>query len=454
VTGAAWLLSLSLAAVCGWPLLSHRSLRGLPLSSRLVLSGAAGAVLLSAAMTCAVVLGLRWSIAVLVPVAAAMAAALRPFARGEAPSPPPGRDAFGGGTWTAAAHALAALAVAVAFLATWSGAATSPDLIFFWGAKAQQFAAARTIDVPFLQNVFHRYMHLYYPPFVTNVYAFATMAAGRFPWTAATLTFPLLLGALAVGLPGILRTRVERRAAAALSALAIAAIACAGIEADVAGNAEMPLLLFETMAIALLVSPHARQPSIQLVAGILLAGVATAKVEGLPFVLATAALFLLLRPDARPIGAVSARLLLPAVACLGIWFLFGATRHLFTGYAGEGKFLDLYPGRLAAVVRSIGAALAATGYGLPWLVPLAVLVVSGRLRRASLIPLGTAAALTAFFLFTYLHRAENPALWISWSAARIFMPVAMLLVVATACGAPPSPLPEATVPPRGAPSPR
>ena len=452
MTGAVWLLSLPLLAVCGWPLLSHRSLRHLPLSSRLVLAGCVGAVLLSTAMTCAVLLGLRWTVLVLVPAAAALAFALRPLARGDF-SPPPEREAFGGGAWTTAAHALAALAVAIALLATWSGAASSPDLIFFWGAKAQQFAAARTIDVPFLQNVFHRFMHLYYPPFVTNVFAFATMAAGRFPWTAATLTFPLLLGALAVGLPGILRTGVGRRAGAALSALAIASIACAGIEADVAGNAEMPLLLFEAMAIALLVSPHARHPSTQLVSGILLAGVVTAKVEGLPFALAAAALFLLLRADVRPVGPAAARLLLPAVVCLGTWFLFGATRHLFTGYAGEGTFLDLYPGRLGTVVRSIGAALAATGFGLPWLVPLAVLVVSGRLRRFAFVPLGTAATLTAFFLFTYLHRAENPALWISWSAARIFMPVAMLLVVAAACVAPVSRALESPVPPPAEPSP-
>ena len=67
-----------------------------------------------------------------------------------------------------------------ALLATLGGAATSVDLVFFWGAKAQQFAAARGIDLEFLRNPAHQYMHPYYPPLVSNVFAFATMAAGRF----------------------------------------------------------------------------------------------------------------------------------------------------------------------------------------------------------------------------------------------------------------------------------
>jgi hypothetical protein len=84
-------------------------------------------------------------------------------------------------------------------------------------------------------------------------------------------------------------------------------------------------------------------------------------------------------------------------------------------------------------VKAIGHALSSTGHGLPWLVPLAVLAAAGRLRPSALLPLGVAAALTGFLLFTYTHRSEDPTLWISWSAARVFSPVAMLLGLAATC---------------------
>ena len=137
------------------------------------------------------------------------------------------------------AAVLCAVAVAAAFLATAAGSASSPDLLFFWGPKAQQFAASRTVDAAYLATPLLRYMHPYYPPLVTNLYALASIVAGRMSWTAATFLFPSLLAALAVGLPGILRTaRLRPLTASATTALAVCAIACVGMEADIGGNAE------------------------------------------------------------------------------------------------------------------------------------------------------------------------------------------------------------------------
>jgi hypothetical protein len=117
---------------------------------------------------------------------------------------------------------------------------------------------------------------------------------------------------------------------------------------------------------------------------------------------------------------------LPTAATLGAWFAFGATRRLFLGYSGYGRFLDLHLDRLGTVISAVAGSLAATGRALPWLVPLACLLLALPLGRRWMLPIGTAAALTAFFLFTYLHQADDPSLWISWSAARIFSPVAVL----------------------------
>jgi hypothetical protein len=102
---------------------------------------------------------------------------------------------------------------------------------------------------------------------------------------------------------------------------------------------------------------------------------------------------------------------------------------------------DLHPDHWRSVLRSMLAALAGAGHGLPYLVPLLCLLASGRLRRSSLLPLGTAAALLGFLIFTYFHREGDPSLWISWSAARVLSPLAMLF--ALAAPAPPAvPEPE------------
>lgn len=443
MTGIAWLASLAALPICGWALLAHPAFARWPLLSRVTLAGATGAVLLSFVMTLAALAGLPWRTGALLLATVLLAAILRRALPRSAGIPPAtesnaatGPSGFGLGAHAAAA---AAAAVALALVAAWSGAASSPDLVFFWGPKAQAFAQARTVDPAFLGAPHLEFMHPYYPPLVTNLFAFASMAAGRMVWTSAVLTFPLLLGALALGLPGLLRDRPGRDRAAAASALAVAVTAYAGMQADVGGNGEMPLLVFEALAIALLLSPAAAETPVRWLTGILLAGATATKVEGLPFTIAAAAIAAAIdRPwSVRRAARTLASLLTPSAIVLAAWLAFGATRHLFVGYSGYGKFLDLYPGRVVAVAKAIAVNLLAAGHGLPWIVPALCLLAALPLARRAAIPLATAAVLAAFFLFTYLHRPEDPSLWISWSAARIFSPVAMLLALTTTCGARP-----------------
>jgi hypothetical protein len=288
------------------------------------------------------------------------------------------------------------------------------------------------VDARFLAEPFLEYMHPYYPPLVTNLYALASLAAGRMSWTAATLTFPLLLASLALGLPGVLRTCAARVPAAAASTLIVCTLAYLGIEADIGGNGEMPLLFFETLAMALLLSEAAAGAPGQLLAGLLLAGAATTKLEGLPFALAAAVLFVLVRRrEARPAWKAAIRLGGPTVLALGAWFAFGASRHLFIGYPGEGALLDPHPEHWKIVLRSIALALAEAGHGLPYLVPLVCLLLLARgLTRVSMIPLGAGAAVTASLLFIYM---DHPSEWISWSAARVFSPLPVLFALAAIC---------------------
>jgi len=437
VTGLLWLAAYLVLPICGWPLLSHPGYRRFPPTARIVLAGAAGAAGLSFTMTAAALAGVKWRTGVLVLASVGLVCLLRPLAGRTAPASEVFGPKGGDSPWRWLAHLVSLSAVCAAIVAAASGAATSPDLLFFWGPKAQAYAQARTIDAGFLRAAFHAFMHPYYPPLVTNLFAFASIAAGRFLWTAAILTFPMLLGAMALGLPGLLGDGVGRARAAAISALAVAAIGYAGMEADIGGNGDMPLLLFETLAVALLVSPAAPERPTQLLVGILLAGAVATKVEGLPFAVAAAGFAVLSQWNSgRRLLRPLALLLGPAAVALAAWFLYGASRHLFAGYSESVGFLHIFPARTPAVVATILSWLLAAGHGLPWIVPFLCLFAAVPLARRALVPIGAAAVLTAFFIFTYLHRSEDPSLWISWSAARIFSAVAMLLAVASACSSP------------------
>jgi hypothetical protein len=442
--GYAWLASFLVFPLAGAPLLTARAFRVFGLPTRAVLSGGVGMVLTSWTMTVFALLGLRWG-PLVVLLATAFGLALRLVLKKEGnqadPSPHLRGEGWGEGRSSRATALLASALIAISLLAslaaTVAGRSTSPDLLLFWGPKAQQFASARTIDVGFLAAPFLEYLHIYYPPLVTNVYAFGAMAAGRFPWGAATLTFPLLLGATAVGVAGVLKTEVSPARAAATSALATSAIALLGIHAAVAGNGEPFLLFFEIIAVALLLTPAAATAGGKLVAGLLLAGAATSKVEGLPFLAATVALFLFIERERRgKVVRASLLLLGPAAVALGTWFAFGALRRLFLGYQGYGRFLDLRWHHFDEVVSGFALAFWKNGYALPFAVPLLVLVLTRGKPRRALLPIGVAAVLAAFLLFTYLHYEQDPRLWISWSAARVFSPLTALLSLAAYCSRP------------------
>lgn len=440
---AVWLASLLALPIAGAPLLAHRAFRGYGIPARIALAAAAGAVLLSGTMTIGSIFHWPWRLPVLLLVTLGESFALRSLLR-RAPRAAP---RIAGGPFSApewAALCIGALALLAAAAAALAGCATSPDLLLFWGPKGQAFALARGIDDMYLGDPVLIYQHASYPPLVPNVYAFATIAAGplRFPWIAAVATFPLLLAATAAALPGVLRRSVPRRDALVAMAAITACLGFLGDALDMAGNADAALLLFETLAIAILLGPAGEERPGQLLAGLLLAGAVAAKAEGLPFAFAAGAIFLLARR--RRIRWPSAPLLLfaPAALSLGAWFAFGRLRHLFHGYETYGPTFEIHWDRLGLVIRAIGRSLAQAGAGVPWLLPLAALLAGlGKPRRAAgdsdamtaLYPAAIAAILAGFFVFTYLH-GPDPTLWIVWSAGRIFAVVAVLLVLAVTAG--------------------
>ncbi len=430
--GLYWLASFLVFPLVGSLVSFARPYRALPLSSRLALGAGVGAFILSTLMTIFSLAGVRWSVPSLIGGAVLVCAAIgRRLSRDSG-----GEDrgvSAAPGAYRVVGALLMAATVANATLATVAGGATSADLITFWGPKAQAFAAARTIDAAFLSDPLLGYLHPSYPPLVTNVFAFASLVAGRFAWGAATATFPLLLAALAVGLWGLLRRSMSAASASTVSALVVCGLGLVGTEVNIAGNGEMPLLFYETLAMALLVGADATNPSTQLLAGLLLGGAASAKIEGLPFVLAAAGLFVWSRSQSGQRWRVCVRLLGPTTVAIGAWLAYGALKGVFRGYDGYGSLLKLYPEALPTITESVAYSLWLIAYGMPFLFPLVYLALRPRPWRPALLPIGVAVTLACFYVFTYLH-VPDPAEWISWSAARIFSPLIPLLALAGGIG--------------------
>ncbi len=422
-----WLSAILALPVVGGPLLSHRACRVFPALCRVVLAGAVGGFLLSFTMTLASLAHLRWNASALVFASLLLSAALRRALRGEAAGVeilPPTAGA------ETASGAFAAAAVAIAFVSTIAGAAASPDLLLFWGPKASAFAAARTIDTAFLAGPAAAWMHPYYPPLATSLYAFATLWAGSFPWTAAALTLPILLASLAAALPPLLRSAAGPGTAAAVSALVVSALALIATEADAAGNADALLWLYEILGLALLLGPRPTPRVALHLAGLLLAGAATTKVEALPFVLAVAFGSAAGQPIRSGRIRAFATLIAPTVLALGSWLVLGRLHHAFSGYGEYGNLLELRLDRTGLVLREVGKALGECAGGLPFLVPAAVVIFC--LPRLRHLPLLAAGALALFLGTTYLLPVSDPSLWIEWSAARTLAPVAALLALSVA----------------------
>ena len=282
---------------------------------------------------------------------------------------------------------ICAASVVVSAIAALTASATSPDLILFWGSKAEAFAAARTIDDNFLGEPFLRFLHTSYPPLVTNAYAFATIAAGRFSWIGAIATFPALVAALAVALPAILRRWATRRDALVATAFIAAAAALAGDALDMAGNADMALLLYEILAAAVLLGASGPRgtdeasplASAELLGGLLLGGAAAAKVEGLPSSSP--------RPPCISSCDAVGRESYPLLSRESFSRLFcrwqrgsptAGGSFLFRWYESYGPTFEVHLGRLGIVLGQMLEAFWRTGYALPWLVPLAALLAVRR----------------------------------------------------------------------------
>lgn len=419
----------------------HPSVRALSTAARLAVCFGTGGILLTLEGLLFSALGIPWSVAALaLPLLAGTVVAgwkAGGQTQAQAPERRAGERPVGTAGWvTAAAASVTFLATIHLVASLVTSRSTSVDYLFFWGVKAVHFAQARGIDVELLKWPFFVHGVPEYPPLVPVVQAWGILLAGEMPWRRAgpLASAAWFLAALPIVF-AMLRRRIGANPAAAVTAFWSVALAVSLSVSYSGGNAEAPLLFYETVAlVALLTESRGAPASDRWLPAMALAGAALTKVEALP---ATAFLIFgtLLRDrlDGRTgILRRAALLLLMPAAAVASWFGFQLLSGLPVGYRGHGRLLELHPEHLASIGREMFRNLGAGTYGIAWGVPALVLIVFWRRAWEALPALATAAGILAFLAFDYLHDAADPWERIGWTLPRVSQPALSALILGAA----------------------
>jgi hypothetical protein len=207
----------------------------------------------------------------------------------------------------------------------------------------------------------------------------------------------------------------------------------ASVAASLSGaNAEAPLLFFETVAVAALLTEDANARPSRFLPALMLMGAVLTKVEG-----SVAAILIVLGTAARDLvekradrGRSLLRLALPPAAAVSAWFLFQSHFGLRPGFRGHGGLFALHFDHLGAIFASLPVALDAGTRWVSWALPL-VLLVAARPAAARLLPaLTLSIGLLAFLVFDYLHDPASPATRIHWTAPRVSQSALSALILA------------------------
>ncbi|MGK2858665.1 MAG: hypothetical protein ACSLFQ_15800 [Thermoanaerobaculia bacterium] len=389
-----------------------------------------GAIALTAEALLFSLAGIPWSLpSLLIPLITASALAGWLLCR--LPESPGPENAYPG--FPAALIVLAATAHLVAMLAT--SRATSIDFTYFWGVKAVHFAERGGIDDALLRWQYFIHAVPDYPQLVPVTQALGVLALGKMAWVGAPLSSALWLLA---GLPivaSMLAMHMPLRKAWMIAAFWYAAMAMSLASSYSGGNAEAPLLVFETLG-ALAVYGCAKEPRLAPFAALMLCGAAMTKVEALVTIAAIVAGAFLrdLERGLRPAARNAAILLSGPAFALALWFGYQLASGMEVGYRPHGELTRLHWDHLAAILRAFPSNLAAGTFGLSWVIPLTIIVVmlpANRRRIASLLPLlAPVVALALFFVFDYLHDAGEVTERIGWTLPRISQPALSMLILA------------------------
>jgi hypothetical protein len=404
----------------------HPSVRDFSWPARFAAALAAGSVLLTVEATLFSMLGIAWSVGTLaVPLLLVSALLLfvwiRKVAGVEPERPLP--------TYRSMALVLSSLGFLYLLLSLALSASTSVDYLLFWGVKAVRFAEARGIDAAFLRSGYSYHAVPDYPPLVPILQAWGALASGKMPWRLNPILSAVWAIAAAALLVPLLRRKLGAPAWVVLALWSVA-LSFSLAYSYSGGNAEAPLLFFETIAIASLLTESETDPS-RFLAGIALCGAVLTKVEG-----TAAALALIAGTFARDLTlkrrrAISGALRLTIGPALGlvVWFSYQTSAGLQVGYRPHGELLRLYPSHWSSIAKNMLYFLNAGTLWLSWTVPLLFLAWFVNRWRLVLPALALALGLMGFLVFDYLHDKDDPAVRIGWTLPRASQPALSALVL-------------------------
>ena len=387
------------------------AVRRLDLSGRIAVAGAAGAAIIAAVLATLSIASIGWSRGIVMPIVFVITAVSvylgRPLVRTD------------GAKRQANIVAISGLAV-IALLLVYgllTARLSCGDLHFFWGPKAVRFYRDGGVTFTFLGDPNTVRMNPGYPLLVPLLYAWSETVAGQFSWWSAILTTALFL----FGSVALVRSssRDDRG-----SLLMAATLAYAFSIAYAAGGGEPPLIFFETLAIVAVT--FIREPRGQgILAALGLAGAVMTKIEGATFAIAVVLGMLALRWNLKRVLATAA----PAAVLLGVWLGFVKAHNLSEYYRGAA--MPIYFAAVPKTLATLAKAASYDLYGLPWLVPIVLVLLAPHRRKAAL-PLIVALLTFGAAIFFYIH-LPNPTWWILSSAPRVLLtPLAALLIASVA----------------------
>lgn len=442
-TDAVFLLAYASPTLAGLPFLSRRLFPDLTPTARLAAGFGFGSVLLTWWATILSLANVHWS---LLTIATPLLLLALVMARGAGGSARFFRVGARPSTFESVSWLLVFLSALYLALVLLAGGATSSDLFYFWGVKAIHFTLARGIDAAGLAWRYALHVHSNYPPLLSVGYAWAALLSGDYSWWGSILSTAVWWAAAVPLVAALLRPRLDRQTSLAVAIFWAGALSLNLVASRSGGNAEAALLFFVTVAGAgLLGETRASFPARRWLIALALAGAVLSKNEGMleAALLVGATLIAdLVRRKPRPWRRV-AILAVPSLIAYAPWLTFELVHGLPVSDPAREPLFPFHLSHWLLVGHEGLRNLGAGSWGLAWLLPVAVVILSA--RRLSRARLGAAlpgllfvAGMFAFFAFYYLHFPNDPSRLIAWTLPRISQPVLSLWILTAACLSAPS----------------
>ncbi|MEO8218147.1 MAG: hypothetical protein ABI718_13795 [Acidobacteriota bacterium] len=320
------------------------------------------------------------------------------------------------------------------------GTATSVEFVLFEGTKAVRFAVAKGFDANFLRSPFSVHTHPGAPPLFPATLSWFALGREEPMWTWAPLSAAIWLMASIPLVLELLRRVLHDTVALTATAFWTVAMAAALTHAHSAGTADASWLFYGTVAFAALLTERGSGASTPLAAGAL-SGLALTKSGGVLFSLILVAVFATstfivsrksLHPAfSRSVGRLAIVFTAPLFSA-GLWGVFLIVNHLALRDPSAGSF-SLWSSRWwEAVAGSETAALHAGTWGLAFIIPATVILLSVRhwngWMLAGVIFVSAAMAIASI---TYMKEWTDPTDLIATTFPHLMQwPLSILIITA------------------------